>query len=578
MNPMNRRQLLRATGVIALAGVAARLPVSAQENGSLSGSRFFDVKNYGAVGDGKSLDTVSINRAIVACHASGGGVVYLPPGVYLSGTVILKSNVTLHLEAGATLLGSKNISDYTPQPQVSSKPGAVAKPFVFGSDAADTTEKHLIFARDAENIGLTGLGRIDGQGPSFWVPSDKKLLPPEEAWREAATHAWMAISRPSPMLEFYNCKNVHIEDVRIENSPGWTIRPLECDNVFIRGVTIKNPYGINTDGIDVIGCKNVLISDCVIDTGDDAICLKSESPYGGEVRVTKNITITNCVLTCCCNGLKFGTATFGSFENITFSNSIIFSEDVEPKSRVFSGIALEMVDGGSLEGVLISNIRMQRVRTPIFIRIGNRHPRADGATGTLRGVRIENLHATGSILTSSITGQPGFDVEDITLSGIRIESEESGEAAWASRTIPELPKGYPEASMFGRLPAYGLYCRHVKGLRLRDVEFQAATGEERPAIFCDDVKDVEIDGLRSSPINGAQPVIKLVQTREALLRACVAPKGTKTFLEVQGAKTEQVTLMNSELSRAETVVASGAEVPKNAVTLAGNAEGKRAGT
>jgi hypothetical protein len=522
-----------------------------------AGLRFFPARDFGATGDGKTLDTAAINRAVEACHAAGGGVVYLAPGTYLSGTVVLQSNVTLYLEAGATLLGSKELADYSAQS------GPPAK--------GDANQKHLVFARDAENVGLAGLGRIDGQGPSFWVPNGRVPPPPEEDWRDCIAHGFKALPRPSPMLEFYNCKNLRIEDVRIENSPGWTLRPINCDNVFIRGISIKNPlYGSNTDGIDPTCCHNVFISDCLIDTGDDAICLKSENPYGGELRVSKNITITNCVLSGCCNGFKFGTATHGGFENVVITNSVLFNEEVPLSSRLECGIAIEMVDGGWIDGVLISNIRMQRTRTPIFIRRGNRKPRADGTPGTLRGVMIENIHATGSILTNLVTGLPGFDVEDVTLSNIRIDSGEGGSADWVSREIPELPKAYPNARSFGRLPSHGIYCRHVTGLRLRNIEFKSTANEARPAIFCEDVKNLDVDGLRSPSIAGTQPVIKLVQTKQALLRGCSAPPGTKTFLELQGAQTEGVVLMGSNLVAAEQAVQTGSEVLKDVVTVSGN--------
>jgi hypothetical protein len=445
---------------------------------------------------------------------------------------------------------------------------------MFAHDQRDTNERHLLFARDAENVTVIGPGRIDGQGPSFWVPSQRKTPPPENAWQDVATFDWKPLPRPSPMLEFANCKNLRIEQVRIENAPGWTLRPIGCENVFIRGVTIKNPvFGINTDGIDVTGCKNVLISDCVIDTGDDAICLKSESPYGGEVRPTKNIVITNCILSCCCNGLKLGTATFGSFENITFSNSVLFNEAVNLNARMISGVALEIVDGGSLEGILIQGIRMHRVRTPLFIRRGLRHARSDGQPGVLRGVMIDNIHASGSILTSSITGLPGFSVEDVTLANIRIDSEEAGSAEWVGHAVPESAKAYPEARMFGRLPAYGIYCRHVNRLRLRHLEFGADTGEARPVLHCEDVKDLEITGLRSAAIKGTEPAIRLVQARQACLSACVAPKGIKSFVDIQGAQTEEVTVMNNVFTGAEKAMTVASEVPAKAVAAAGNVGG-----
>lgn len=549
--------MLGLTGVLAATGVASALPESAAAPNS-AGWSLFNVRAHGATGDARDLDTAAINRAIDACTAAGGGVVYVPPGVYLVGTVVLKSNVTLYLEAGATLLGSKNIGDYTP---------------MAGPDAeADAGQKHLIFAREAENVTLAGHGVIDGQGPAFWVPSGRPPLPASEAWRDVEAHAWKPLKRASPMLEFCRCRNLHIEDVRIQNSAGWTLRPIECDNVFIRGITIKNPvYGSNTDGIDPTGCQNVFISDCTIDTGDDAICLKSEAPYGGTPRLSKNITITNCVLTTCCNGLKFGTATHGGFENVAFTNSVIYNADVNLKARVISGIAIEMVDGGWVEGVTISNIRMQRTRTPIFIRRGNRTPRPDGTPGTLRGVMIDNVHATGAVLACSITGLPGFPVEDVTLSNIRIDSDDPGKAEWAYRAIPEVAPNYPEARMFGRLPASGLYCRHAEGVRLHHVEFRAPSAEQRPVIVCDDVADLEVDGLRGTPIEGTQPTVKLTQCRDVLLCSCVAPKAA-AFVGIDGDRSARVVVMNSELSGARQPTALGPDVPNGALMLAGNTE------
>lgn len=548
---MNRRNLI-AFGAGALASQGAPAPIGAAPP-PIPGPRLFDVRGYGATGDAKTLDTRAINAAIDACHASGGGIAYLPPGTYLCGTVVLKSNVTLYLEAGATLLGSTSLADYSPQ---------TGPPL-----SGDANQKHLIFARNAENVGLAGFGRIDGQGRAFWVPSGRATPPPEDHWKDVATYDWKPTDRASPMLEFAECRNLRIEDVRIENASGWTLRPINCTNVCIRGISIHNPViGPNTDGIDPTGCRNLFISDCSIDTGDDCICLKSENPYGSDVRVSKNIVITNCVLTCCCNGLKFGTATHGGFENVTFSNSVIYNDDVDLAARVISGIALEMVDGGWIEGVTISNIRMQRVRTPIFIRRGNRTPRPDGAPGSLRGVMIENVHATGAILTSSVTGLPGFDVEDISLSHIRIDSEERGRVEWAEQAIPELPRAYPEARMFGRLPCYGLYCRHVTGLRLRDIDIRAAAGEARPALVFDDVNDLDLDGFRSSDVAGSQPVVKLVGTRAAWLRGCASPAAA-VFLSVHGAASNRILLTGCDLAAAGKSVSLAPEVPEQAVKV-----------
>jgi hypothetical protein len=183
---------------------------------------------------------------------------------------------------------------------------------------------------------------------------------------------------------------------------------------------------------------------------------------------------------------------------------------------------------------------------------------------------IENVHATGAILASVMTGLPGFDIEDVTLSNIRVDTEEAGSVDWVAREIPELPKAYPNAKGFGRMPAHGLYCRHMTGVRLRNIEFKSATGEARPAIVCDDVKDLEIDGLRSLPIAGMQPVVKLIQTRNALVQNGSAPSGTNAFLEIAGDKSEGIVLTASNLLAAKQSVQAGPEVPKGSVTASGN--------
>jgi hypothetical protein len=372
------------------------------------------------------------------------------------------------------------------------------------------------------------------------------------------------------MVEFFNCSNLRIEDVTLANSSGWTLRPVECETVSIRGIKIRNPViGPNTDGIDPTCCRNVFIADCDIATGDDAICLKSEAPYG-KMGLTKNVTITNCVLTCCCNGLKFGTATRGGFENVTFSNSVIYNDDVPWNARVISGLAIEMVDGGWVEGVTISNIRMHRVRTPIFIRLGNRGSgQRTPTTGRLRGVSIENVHATGAILTSSITGLPGHDVEDVALTDIRIETEEGGKAAWIGE-VPELPASYPEARMFGRLPSWGLYCRHVRGLKLDNLRLTATPADERPALHCEDAKDLHVEGMETAAPASSQPWIRLVNVQGGLLTGCSAPIGAASAVEISGARSADIRAVGNDFSRAGRAFEVQSGVPSGALTEANN--------
>ena len=408
---------------------------------------------------------------------------------------------------------------------------------------------------------------------------------PADSWGDVVTFDYKNRPRPSPMVEFYNCTNLRVEGVRIENAAGWTLRPMACTNVFIRGITIHNPiYGPNCDGIDPTCCRNLTISDCHIFTADDAICLKSEDMYGNAVGVSKNIAITNCFLSGCCNGLKFGTSTFGGYENVTVSNCVIANDDVPVNQRVIAGIAIEMVDGGYVDGVTISNVRMQRVRSPIFIHLGARHPPATSRPAVdvgrgrsfIRGVMIDNVHATGSIMTGSVTGLPGNPVEDVTISNLRIDTDEAGlfpakTAAAANRPVPELPRPYPEARMFGRLPAHGLYARHVDGLRLRHVEFTAGAGEVRPAVVADDVRRLDVDGLGATPVGDGGPLLRLIDVRRAFVRGAVAAPGTRAMVRVEGAKTERIVVTACDATDAERPVEVADGAAASAVSAVSNA-------
>ena len=263
---------------------------------------------------------------------------------------------------------------------------------------------------------------------------------------------------------------------------------------------------------------------------------------------TKNITVTNCVLSTCCNGFKIGTATHGVVENIVFSNSVIYNDNATPlNERATSGIALEMVDGGMLDGVTISNIRMQNARTPIFIRLGKRTP---GAASYLRNVMISGVNATGAIVTSSITGVPGMPVEDITLADFSIETSEHGRSEWTQHLVPEQAANYPEARMFERLPASGLYVRHVNRLRLCNLRLQAEMPDARPAVVCDNAHDLDISGLRASASAEGQPIIALHESSDIFVHGSKAPKDSRAFVQVSGASSTGIVLLGNDLSHA----------------------------
>ncbi|MGB2806329.1 MAG: glycoside hydrolase family 28 protein, partial [Sedimentisphaerales bacterium] len=286
----------------------------------------YDVRDYGAKPDGKTLSTKSIQKAIDECAKQGGGTVYFPPGTFLSGTIYMKSNVTLRLDTGSTLLGSKNLKDYPPTVQA------------FRSYTDNYTDKSLIYGEKLQRIAITGNGTIDGQGAAFKGPY--KVRP--------------------YMIRIIQCQNVLVKDVTIQNSPMWVQHYLACDDVRIDGITVRSHVNGNNDGIDIDSCHRVIISNCNVDSQDDAIVLKSTS-----ARSCRNVTVSNCVLRSTCNALKMGTESNGGFQNIVITGCSIYDTHL-------AGIALEIVDGGTMDRVVISNIAMNGVGAPIFLRLGNR--------------------------------------------------------------------------------------------------------------------------------------------------------------------------------------------------------------
>lgn len=412
----------------------------------------FDVREHGAAADGAALATKPIQAAIDACAAAGGGRVYFPPGRYLSGSLFLKTGVALDLEAGAILLGSKNLADY---------PSTVP---AFRSYTDNYTEKSLIYAEKVENVAIVGRGKIDGQGAAFKGPY--KVRP--------------------YLIRMIECRNILIENVTIVNSPMWVQHYLACDDVVIRGIKVYSKVNANNDGIDIDCSQRVRISDCDISSGDDAIVLKATAN-----RPCRDVAVANCTLSTLCNALKLGTESNGGFDNITVSNCTIYDTRL-------SGIAVEMVDGGALDRVSFSNIVMNKVGAPIFVRLGNRaRPFLDNGPkpgmGSLRNVSITNVQAIGADRTGcSITGLPGFPAENITLENIRLSFVGGGTAADAQRKIEEFPEKYPEYKMFGVLPAYGFYCRHARNVTFRNVETRFDAPDARPGLVRDDVEGLRL--------------------------------------------------------------------------------------
>ncbi len=462
--------MIRKKSINTLLSLTLLLLCFASLNSCLKTSPGFNVTRFGAVGDGRKFDTEAIQSAIDACTKAGGGNVILPAGTYLSGTLMLRDHVNLHLQEGATLLGSTNLEDY---PEIKSEMHHYYEKIVLRS---------LIYGENLSHISITGKGTIDGQGAAFIVTTNKK---PDRY-----------LNRPH-IIRLYACKNVQVKDINMRNSAMWMQHYLACENLTLTGIKVYNHANQNNDMIDIDGCRNVIISDCYGDTDDDALTFKSTSEHACE-----NITVTNCILSSHCNAIKCGTESTGGFKNFTISNCVIKpSADEVPifgKRNGISGISLEIVDGGVMDGITISNISMEGPEVPIFIRLGNRarkhFPEADTpAVGELSNVLISQVIARNTGKTGcTITGIPGYPVKNIKLSNMILEFAGGVKDPASPADIPELEDLYPEATMFGELPAYAFFIRHAEDISLSDITATTLDPDIRKPVLTQDVRGINI--------------------------------------------------------------------------------------
>ena len=483
----------------------------------------FDVKSYGAAGDGKIADRAAINKAIEAASAAGGGTVYFGPGVYLTGSIHLRSNITLEIERGATIQASSDASAYD-----AAEPNAWDKFQDFGHSH---WHNGLIWGENLDRIAIVGGGLIDG----------KALV------RERGATGDKAIA-------LKQCRNVTLRDFSISIGGHFGILATAVDNLTIDNVTIDT----NRDGIDIDSCRNVRISNSSINShGDDAITLKGTHALG-VARSTENVTITNCLVSGYEIGsllnatyvptnakatdrdgptgrIKIGTESEGDFRNITISN-VVFN-----RSR---GLALESVDGSHIEDITVSNITMRDVsNAPFFIRLGSRLRAPEGVpVGSIRRVNIDNVVVYGADprYASTITGIPGHNVEDIRLSNIRIVADggltldqvarqpadlvntfffraTGGVPPREAYATPEREKEYPEPSMFGILPAWGFFIRHAAGIQMSGVNMKTIRTDGRPAFVLDDVSDSQFGNIEPQ-INAGVPTFVLMNVRDFVAR------------------------------------------------------------
>jgi len=473
----------------------------------------FNVRGFGAVGDGKNLDSPAIDQAIGACAQAGGGTVLVPAGTYLCGSIHLKSNIHLLIDAGATILGAPqdmNVYDET-------------EPYALGGyqDGGHCYfHNSLIWGENLTNVFITGNGTINGGG---LVRTDKILdqmcgFGPGGKPHPSATNL-PPVRLGNKAIALKLCRNVLIRDVTILHGGHFAILVTGCDNLTVDNVTMDT----DRDGIDIDCCRNTMVSNCRINSpNDDGLCPKSSFALGTNV-ITENLTIVNCQVSGFKEGtlldgtmqpsesknqtgrIKFGTEASGGFRNCTVANCTF---------RNCRGLALEEVDGGIMENITINNLTMMDVaQYPIYITTGNRN-RTPGVTtnSRMRNIFISNVIATGIDPMSGIqiTGLPEQPVENVRLENIRLEFKGGGTSADAARNPPEFSnvrERYPEPNRVGVMPAYGVFARHVRNLELADISVSFVTNDFRPAAMFADVQGLEIDNFKPQVAAGVQPAV-----------------------------------------------------------------------
>lgn len=439
-----------------------------------------------AIADGKANNAEVFQREIDKLSANGGGKLIVPAGNFVTGPIFLKSKVELHLEQGACILGSTSRTDY---------------PL--------TNAGALINADNQQNISITGNGVIDGRGAElikdiYLLISEGKLIDEQSKKKRPSEN-----NRPK-LLFLFQCNNVKVSGVTLKNASSWVSDFMHCSDVDIDSITIESTCYWNNDGIDLVNSSNVRIKNCKINCSDDGICLKSEGMPKGNC---ENIWVENCTIRSSASAFKIGTGSYGGFRNINVKNLYVYD-------TYRSAIAIECVDGGTIENVNIQNVVAKNTGNAIFIRLGKRNETTNGIT------KLEHMHIANvtteisaqkpdigypiegplqkyphNTFPASITGVPGSIVRDVVLEDIEITSmakADTKKACFSLDTmerVPEKVKAYPEFSMFGELPAWGLYVRHADSIQFKNIRFIQKGSDYRPCLVFDDVTNLFADSL-----------------------------------------------------------------------------------
>lgn len=451
----------------------------------LISAKDYNATIFGIQSNGTTLNTTSIQKAIDYIHDNGGGRLVFFVGRYVTGSIYLKSNVTIHLEEGAILVGSLN-------------------PFDYNRHAYWTS---MIFAFDQENIGITGKGVIDGRG---YQVANNVLTMIHKGIIEDNDHRY---DRPNAGIRpqniyFKGCKNVHIQGIILKDPASWNQQYDQCKNLLVENVTVDSKSYWNNDGIDVVDCDSVIVRNCYFDAADDGICLKSHSPDF----ICQNVLIYNNKVRTSANGIKFGTASQGGFKNIKIINNTVFD-------TYRSAITFAAVDGGICENIKVDSLRSLNTGNVIFLRIGERRA---GKKGKMNNISISNVYAEvplkkadagynyegpvedlpRNISPAAIVGMADATINNVSLKNIEIHYPGGGNPRYAKiglnelDKVPELPANYPEFSMFKELPAWGFYIRHAKEITFENVKLVCEKEDYRTAIVLDDVQGASFESLK----------------------------------------------------------------------------------
>lgn len=530
MTPLAFLRGASAAFIVLLLSSASAFAASAAAAAPAPG-RVFDVREHGAKGDGQTLDTDAINRTIEAASAAGGGTVLLPAGTYLSFSIRLRSKITLQIDEGATLLAA------TPKVGFGAYDAAEPNEWDMYQDYGHSHwHNSLIWGENLEDVAIVGPGRIHGLGLTRSGPGPRRPkvagdmpvsmrnIKDAEVLKkdgEPGTDTSFMDGQGNKAIGLKNCRRVRLRNFSILLGGHFGVLATGVDDLRIERVDVDT----NRDGFDIDACRDVTITDCRVNSpSDDGIVLKSS--FGlGYARALERVTVTRCAVSGFDIGtmldgtrqrtqviapdrdgvtgrIKIGTESNGGFKNITITDCTF------ERCR---GLALETVDGGSIEDVTVKNLTMKEVTTaPLFIRLGNRgrgpgNPPVGGVRRVaISGVTVRDADAR---YASQIVGLPGHPIEDVRLSDIDIEYRGGGTAEDAAREAPENEKAYPEPSMFGTLPTYGLFVRHARGIVVERVKVRYATPEARPSAWLEDVAGMTLTGFDAQQAPGATRLV-----------------------------------------------------------------------